>query len=239
VSSPALPDVLTYLLLIVEPFLLVVTILLLVLNRREMKSRDSLLRHLSATADVVTRQEYFVTVLESLHAARSSVSGSVTGSAPQAEEGEVIQQVADAISMAVRRGVKVRYLLPYAPDRLQMAHLYAKAGADVRFSPGVLVSDARYMVIDGRSVVIGVPERKGRDEPTRKGYVVPSESIATMFSEQFERQWAAADSRSYDEHLGEVVAKARKSNPTISSDLIASNLRVSKDDVEKVLSRLH
>ncbi len=231
-------DLVNLALLGVELFLLVVTITLLVLNRRELHGRDRLLERLSAATDVVSRQEYFVTILQSIQTASKSLSGVVTGSAPPREESEVIRQVTGAIEQAVSRGVRVRYLLPRAPDRLQMAQRYVKAGAEVRFNPEVLVIDARYMIVDGQSVVIGVPERKGRDEPTRRGYIVPSESVASMFLQEFEKRWASKDAVPCQQYLSEVVSKARQSNPTISAELIATQLRIEIEDVEGILRTL-
>ncbi len=236
-SSLLQADILTYALLIIEPFLLVATLLLLVLNRREQRGRDSLLRRLSAATDVVSRQEYFVAVLGSLQSASTYVYGSVTGSPPQPEESEVIQQLTGAVSSAVGRGAKVRYLLPLAPDRLQIAQLYSTAGAQVRFNPGVLVSDARYMIVDDKSVVVGVPERKGRNEPTRKGYVIPSETVAALFKGEFEAKWNSGETRTYEAYMAEVVTNARKSNPAISSELIAANLKLDRKEVERFLPK--
>ncbi|MDG6900652.1 MAG: hypothetical protein JRM80_01625 [Nitrososphaerota archaeon] len=229
-------DVVNVVLLGVELFLLIVTITLLVLNRRELHGRDRLVQRLTAATDVVSRQEYFVSVLGSIQSAKKSVTGVVTGSSPSAEETEVINQVTSAISGAVARGAEVRYILPRAPDRLHVAQLYQKAGASVRFNPEVLVSDMRYMIVDDQSVVIGVPERKGKDEPTRKGYVVPSESVASMFRQEFEKRWTSADAKPYADYLAEVVGKARQTNQTTSAELIASNLRLQKDDVERILA---
>lgn len=231
-------DLVNLSLLGVEIFLLVVTITLLVLNRREQHGRDRLLTRLTAATDVVSRQEYFVSVLGSIQSARKSLVGVVTGSPPSAEEDEVIRQVTEAVSQAVARRVEIRYILPRAPDRLQMAQRYVKAGAGVRFNPEVLVSDVRYMIVDDQSVVIGVPERKGKDEPTRKGYIVPSESVAAMFRQEFEKRWTSADAKPYDDYLSEVVVKARQANPTISAELIASNLKLQRDDVERLLKTM-
>jgi hypothetical protein len=236
VSSVVQSDLLNFALLVVEPFLLLVTLLLLFLNRREQRGRDTLLQRLSAATDVVSRQEYFVAVLGGLQSAEAYVYGSVTGSPPQTEESEVMRQITGAMEQASHRGAKVRYLLPLAPDRLQVAQFYTNAGAEVRFNPGILVSDARYMVVDDRSVVIGVPERKGRNEPTRKGYVVPSETVAGLFKAEFEAKWASPETKTFEGYLAEVVNGARVSNPTISSDLIAANLKLKKEVIEGVLS---
>jgi hypothetical protein len=226
------------LLLAVELILLVATLSLLVVNRREMKAREQLMRHFSSVADVITRQEYFVAAVDAIQRAEKSLVGSVTGSPPSSEEGEVIRQILNSISEASRRSVEIRYLLPLAPDRLKMAKLYTANGASVRFSPSVLISDARYTCLDGKVVLIGVPERSGRNEPTRKGYTIVSESVASLFSKEFETQWGAAGAKSYEDYLKELVGQARESNPSASPELMAGNLGVGTDDVERVLHAL-
>jgi len=222
-------------LLIVELFLLVATVSLLVLNRREQKAREKMIDHFSSVADVITRQEYFVAVVDAIQRAERSLCGSVSGSPPTHEEGEVIQQILDAIGDAARRGVKMRYLLPLAPDRLQMGKRYKLGGAEVKFHSALLISDMRYMLIDERLVLVGVPERRGRNEPTRKGFTIPSESVAHLFKTQFETEWSSKEAKGYQEYLGQLVAQARVSNPSVSVELVAGNLGVDREDVEAVI----
>ena len=221
-------------LLIVELFLLVATVSLLVLNRKEQKAREKMIDHFSSVADVITRQEYFVAVVDAIQRAERSLCGSVSGSPPTHEEGEVIQQILDTIADAARRGVKMRYLLPLAPDRLQMGKRYKLSGAEVEFHPSLLISDMRYMLVDDRLVLVGVPERKGRNEPTRKGFTIPSESVAHLFKTQFEVEWASKEAKGYQEYLGQLVAQARVSNPSVSVELVARNLGVDREDVVAV-----
>ncbi len=91
-------------LLIVELFFLVATVSLLVLNRREQKSKEKMMNHFTSVADVITRQKYFIAVVDAIQRAERYLCGSVTGSPPTHEEGEVIQQILSAISDASRRG---------------------------------------------------------------------------------------------------------------------------------------
>jgi hypothetical protein len=219
------------LLLAVELVLLIATVFLLILNRREAKSRETMMRHFSSVADVITRQEYFVAVVDAIQRAEKTLIGSVTGSSPSGEEGEVIRQILGSIAEAAKRKVEVKYLLPLAPDRLRMGRMYTASGAEVRFNPSLLVSDVRYMCVDKKLVLIGVPERNGRNEPTRKGYTVPSESVAHLFRTQFEEHWAAKNTKTYPEYLKELVTQAMASNPNLSFDLVAANLGVAKEDV--------
>jgi hypothetical protein len=225
------------LLLAVELVLLIATIFLLLLNRREAKSRERMMQHFSSVADVITRQEYFVAVVDAIQRAQATLAGSVTGSPPSKEEGEVVRQILGAIAEAAKRKVQIKYLLPMSPDRLRMGRMYAANGAEVKFNPSLLVSDVRYMCVDKKLVLIGVPERNGRNEPTRKGYTVPSESVAYLFESQFEEQWVSKDTKSYSEYLKELVSQAMGSNPSLSLDLVAANLGVEKDDVTAALGR--
>ena len=226
------------LLLAVELVLLVATLSLLVLNRRETEAREVLMKHFSSVADVITRQEYFVAVIDAVQRSQRTLVGSVTGNPPSNEEGEVIRQILNSIAEAAKRRVAIRYLLPLAPDRLRMGRLYTRSGAQVKFSPAVLISDARYTCVDGRVVLVGIPDRSGRNEPTRKGYAMESETVARLFVKDFEEQWKAPGSLTYEDYLQELVGQARASHPSASADLMAGNLGVGKEDVEGAIAAL-
>jgi phosphatidylserine/phosphatidylglycerophosphate/cardiolipin synthase-like enzyme len=224
------------LLLVVELVLLVATLSLLVLNRRESEARGALMKRFSSVADVITRQEYFVAVIDAVQRSQKSLVGMVTGSPPSNEEGEVIRQILNAIAEAAKKGVAIRYLLPLVPDRLRMGRLYTRSGAQVKFSPSVLISDARYSCVDGKLVLVGIPDRSGRNEPTRKGYAMASESVARLFVRDFEEQWGAPGAMSYEDYLRRLAGEARASNPSASAELIAGNLGVGKEDIESALA---
>ena len=226
------------LLLAVELILLVATLSLLALNRREIGARETMMRHFSSVADVITRQEYFVAVVDAVQGSKQTLVGSVTGSPPSTEEGEVIRQILNSISEAAKRGVDIRYLLPLAPDRLRMAGLYSKNGAKVKFSPAILVSDARYMCTDSKVVTIGVPEREGKNGPTRKGYTVQSETVSRLFTRDFEESWGSDQSKTYEQYLKELVGQARSGNPSASPGLIAGQIGVATEDVESAIKAL-
>ncbi len=130
--------------------------------------------------------------------------------------------------------MNVRYMVPHSPDRLPMARSYKMAGAELRFHPGLVVSDARVVIADDRSVIIGVPDRTGGEQPTKKAHTITSESIAHLFREKFESQWSSDDAKTYSQYLLELVAKARQTTPNVSARVIASNLKVDKGDIEYV-----
>lgn len=222
-------------LLSVEVALILLTLALLFMSRREQKARDSLMGHLSTAVDVLTRQEYFLAVYDSLQRADRFVCANITGSPPDPAEEDVVVKIVEAVSRATARGVKVSYLLPHTADRLSMANRYAKANAEVKFNAGVLVSDARFMVVDDKEVVIGLPSKNGPDEPTKKGHAIRSESVAVIFRRDFEEHWNSSDAVGYWAFLKELVDRARDVTPERSPGLIASNLDVDVDHVKKVM----
>ncbi len=221
-------------LLSVELVLLAATFFLILTTRREFRARGELIQHVSTATDAITRQEYFVTVIDTVQASDKYVYATVTGTAPSPDESDVVEMILDSVARACKRGVKARYLLPYSPDRLQMARRYKAAGSEVRFHPDLLVSDARFMVVDDRTVIIGVPERTGLSMPTKKGHNITSESVAHLFRERFEQQWSSGDAKSYSQYLLELVAKARRVNPNVSVDVIARNLKIDREDLQHV-----
>jgi hypothetical protein len=95
------------------------------------------------------------------------------------------KHIIDAIEKITRRGVSIRYLLPKFPDRLQIGVQYTKAGAEVRFSSCLMVHNIRYIVVDEKIVVLGIPESIGEREATKKGYSIPSEGLATVLRNDF------------------------------------------------------
>ena len=108
-------------LLIVELVLLVFTLILVLFSFREAKGRGFLLEQMVETAQMVSRQEYFTTVVEAVQGASTYVWGSITGSTPGDAELVTIQTILEQVEAACSRGVDVRYLLPATPDRLHMA----------------------------------------------------------------------------------------------------------------------
>ena len=226
---------LNFLLVVVELILLVPTLLLLVLGRREERGRRHLLEHISHTARMVSRQEYFNSVHSSMQRARTSISGIITGSAPKSKEGEeLVQSIVDEISRASERGVIIRYLVPESQDRLRVASSYKQAGAEIKFLLGLVVNDLRFEVVDNKTVVIGLPGTAGQNQPTREGYLIPSEGLSEILSNQFENKWKNA--RSYDDYIGEVLNEIKSHNPNVSRELLLTQLQIPEGELQRFLS---
>lgn len=228
------PD-LTAILLAVELFLLIATLSLLIQARRESKGRENLLEQMAHTARMVSRQEYFNSVHFVMQSARNSIIGSITGSAPTtSEQDDQVQAITEHIRMARNRNVTIRYLLPRSPDRVAVAYRYREAGAEVKFHAGILVSDLRYTVIDNNYTVLGLPSSAGENQPTREGYMIPSEGLAQVFLSQFQGRWEEATR--YDEYLREVLSAIIEHNPSISTELLSSQLRIPEPEIKRILA---
>jgi hypothetical protein len=172
-------------LLLLESILLIATVILLVYNIHEGKQRDNLLREVGRATRILTRQEYFFTLLDTMHEAEREIIGCITGSPPSGDDIKMTRNIAAAIEKMTEKGVIIKYLLPKFPDRLQVGVLYTKAGAEVRFSSCLMVHTIRFSIIDEKIVVFGIPESTGEQEATKKGYKIPSEELATILKDYY------------------------------------------------------
>ncbi|MFZ6017185.1 MAG: hypothetical protein ACOYU0_06215 [Nitrospirota bacterium] len=212
-------------LLVVESILLLATIILLLYSLKEGRGRKALLLEVGKAIKILTRQEYFLVVTDSMMDAKVEVIGSITGRVPLGDDKKRTRDVINNIDRLTRNEVRVKYLLPKFPDRLHIGYLYTKAGAEIRYSDCPIVHDIRYMVVDDRLVVIGIPEITGEQEATRKGYRIPSEGLATMLKEYFNRCWEK--SISYEEYVKEVMTQTGG-----TPKLLAREFQIDEKDLE-------
>lgn len=172
-------------LLLLESVLLVATVILLIYGIHEGKKRDHLLREVGRVTKVLTRQEYFFSLMDAMFGAKQEIIGCITGTPPSGDDVRMTRDIINVIVDMTRKGVTVRYLLPKFPDRLQIGVRYTKAGAEVRFSSCLMVHNIRFSVVDEKSVVLGIPESVGEREATKKGYTIPSEGLALLLKNYF------------------------------------------------------
>jgi hypothetical protein len=189
-------------LLLLESLLLVATVILLVYNIHEGKQRDNLLREVGKATKVLTRQEYFFSVMESMLDAEREIVGCITGRPPSGDDIKMTRNIVGAIEKMTEKGVRIKYLLPKFPDRLQIGVQYTKAGAEVLFSSCLMVHNMRYSIVDERIVVLGIPESMGEREATKKGYKIPSEGLAVILMNYFN---ACEKQTSLKEYLREII----------------------------------
>ena len=173
------------LLLLLESVLLIATLILLGYSIHEGRRRDHLIQEVTKASKIFTRQEYFQSIMNAMYNAQSEIIGCITGRAPRGDDEALTRNIIRAIEKMTEKGVRVRYLLPKFPDRLQIGLQYALAGAEVSFSSCLMVHNLRYIVVDDRVVVLGIPEKTSDMEATKKGYAIPSEGLAGILKNYF------------------------------------------------------
>jgi hypothetical protein len=213
-------------LLILESVLLFATIILLLFSLKEGRGRKNLLLEVERATKVLTRQEYFLTVTDTMMEAKTEVIGAITGRLPIGDDKKRTKSVIDNIERLTKNGVSVRYLMPKFPDRLHIGYMYKKAGAEIRYSDCVIVHDIRYMVVDDGVIVIGIPESTGEKEATKKGYRIPSEGLAAILKEHFYSCWDK--NITFENYLKEVI-KQTGATPK----LLARELQIDEMELEK------
>ncbi|HMK48920.1 MAG TPA: hypothetical protein VK435_02615 [Thermodesulfovibrionales bacterium] len=216
-------------LLILESVLLAATIVLLLYSIREGKERRGLLLEVGKATKILTRQEYFLTVKDSMMDAQDEIVGFITGRPPTEDDRKRIKDIIHNIEQLTAKGIKVRYMMPKFHDRLQVGYLYTKAGAEIRFSACAIANNIRYIVIDSRAAVIGMPECMGEKEATRKGYRIPAEGLASILKDHFYGCWE--ESVPYSEYGKEIIEQTGA-----SAKVLEKELHVDSGELERLAS---
>ncbi|MEW6410684.1 MAG: hypothetical protein AB1488_11370 [Nitrospirota bacterium] len=214
-------------LLLLESVLLVATIILLLYSIKEGRARKNLLLEVGKATKILTRQEYFLTVTDSMIDAKEEIIGCITGRIPTGDDIKRTKEIIRHIEKVTKNGVRVKYLLPKFPDRLHIGYLYTKAGAEIRYSSCVMVHNIRYIVVDDRLVVIGIPESTGEKEATKKGYRISSEGLAMILKEHFYMCWDK--NINYEEYVREIINQTG-----IKPKLLAQELQIDEKELERI-----
>jgi hypothetical protein len=204
-------------LLVLESVLLVATIILLLYSIKEGRGRKNLLLEVGKITRMLTRQEYFLNVTDSMMDAKVEIAGVITGRFPVEEDEKRIRDIVNNIERSSKDRVKVKYLIPKFHDRLHVGYLYRKAGAEVRYSMCALANNIRYIIVDDRLAVIGIPESIGEKEATRKGYRIFSEGLAAILKDHFSRCWE--ESVPYEDYLREVIRQTGATAKLLEKEL--------------------
>lgn len=214
-------------LLIIESVLLVFTIVLLLYSIKEGKERKAIIEEIGKASRILTRQEYFIAVTDAMMDAKEEVVGCISGRLPREDDLKRTKDIMGRIEKVTGGGVRIKYLLPKFPDRLHIGALYAKAGAEVKYSPCLVVHDTRYIVTDDSLAVVGIAEGVGEKEATKKGYRIPSEGLADILREYFYRCWEG--SLSYEEYVREVLKQTGA-----SPKQLAREFQMDEKELEKL-----
>ncbi len=214
-------------LLLLESLLLVVTIILLIYNIHEGRQRENLLKEVGRATKVLTRQEFFLSLLDAMVEARREIIGCVTGRPPARDDLKMTLHIVDTIAKMTGKGVRIKYLLPKYPDRLAIGIQYTKAGAEVLFSSCLMVHNIRFSVMDERIVVIGIPESAGEREATKKGYKIPSEGLALVLKDYFN---SCEKQTTLQEYVREVIAQTGATTAHL-----AQEFHLDEEDLRKIM----
>lgn len=217
-------------LLSVEAVLLVATIILLVFSIKEGRSRDDLLKKIGETTKILSREDYFTTVISAFQEAEKEVFGCVTGRTPTGGDSKHIEDIVQQIERLTKEGIKVRFMLPKFPDRLGIGHRYTKAGAEVRYANCLFLNDHRSMIVDSKLVIVGVPDSVGEVEPTKKGFRIPSEGLARILKDHYSGCWN--HNMAYGGYLKEVLEQTGG-----SVELLAKELEIDVAEISGVLKK--
>lgn len=216
-------------LLLMESVLLLVTIALLVSSIREGRARDKLLLEMGKTTRILARVEYFLAVTDAMTDATTELVGWISGRAPVGDDRKRVQEIVERIGKLTGGGVDVKYLLPRFQDRLYIGYRYTSAGAEVRYTTNPQAQDLRYIVVDGKAVVMGIPESIGEAEAVAKGYRVPSASLSQTLREHFYSWWEKGTP--YEAYVLEVL---RSSGATPA--FLAQELHIDQREIERILA---
>jgi len=222
-------------LLLVELILLVVTVVLLTLHLKEERGRRDLINEVSRATKVLTRQEYFNEVINGFHDAKKSIFGCITASRPMSvEEEKTVELIVKHLRELAKDGVKMRFLAPKFTDRLHIGYRYRQVGAEVFYNNCALVNDMRYMVVDGRFVLIGIPEKVGESEPTKKGYRIPSIGIAAIIKEHFEPCINGRITSTYEEYVKEILEEMKKIRTELDFEPVSRELQIPVEELKRI-----
>jgi hypothetical protein len=214
-------------LMLLESLLLVATVVLVVYNIYEGKQRDRLLTEVGRATKVFMRQEYFLFLMDSMLDAQREIIGCITGRPPAGDDIKTTRNIVDTIEKMAGKGVRITYLLPKFPDRLQIGIRYTKAGAEVRFSSCLMVHNIRFSIVDERVVVLGIPESVGEKEATKKGYRIPSEGLALVLKNYFN---TCEKQTSLKEYLREVIEQTGA-----TTEHLAREFHVDEKDLKELV----
>jgi hypothetical protein len=216
-------------LLALESILLIATIILLIYSIKEGKQRDKLILEVGKATRILTRQEYFLNVIDAMMDAKEEIRGCITGRIPSENDKRRTRDIIATIERRVKEGIKITYLLPKFPDRLHVGYLYAKAGAEVLYSSCLMVHNIRFITIDGTIVVMGIPEHTGEKQATKKGYRIPSEGLAMVLNNYFE---SCEKQISFSDYAKDVM---KQTGATLKH--LAREYQVDEEGLNKLITR--
>jgi hypothetical protein len=223
-------------LLLVELVLLIFTVILLLFHLKQDKIHKNLIREMSRTTRVLTRQEYFSEVIQAFQETEKSIFGCITGNKPSDKDVKNIDIIVKNIRELVKKGVKISFLIPKFPNRLYIGYRYSTAGADIRYNNCTIAYDIRYMIIDDEFVLVGIPDIVGENEPTKKGYRIPSLGISAILQDHLNQCWGSKVSLKYEQYVKEIIDGFKSKDEKYSLEPLVRELNIPSDELMRIQS---
>jgi hypothetical protein len=217
-------------LLILESALILITIVLILFNIKEGRGRSALIMQMGSASKTLTRLEYFLSANDAISDAENEIVGFVTGRKPTGSDMNRVNSFTRAIGRAKTKGVTVRYIFPKFQDRLYVGYLYSHEGAEVRYYSASPSQMMRYMIVDKSRVIIAIPESVSDREMTSKGYIIPSEPLASVLMDNFNSCWEA--SLPFKNYIEETL---EQTGTTVHE--LAAEIGVDDRNLKKILGR--
>lgn len=217
-------------LFLLELVLLTTTVALLLMSRKEWKRREQLLKLLTTAMRSLSREEYFNQVTEGLKKAKS-IHAVVTGTRPTQNSQRYVDNILEI--MCKNKDAEYKFLLPESPEKLEMGYQYTKCGAEVRLHGGLVIYDLRFMLIDKKYALLGLPEVVGENQPTRRGLTIGSENLTKILMDYFDDFWNKADT--YETYTTNFISKMVEKNPGVSNETIAKQLNLDIKEVDRIV----
>ena len=90
-----------------------------------------------------------------------------------------------------------------------------------------MVHNIRYIIVDNRIVVIGIPESIGEKEAMKKGYKIPSEGFAMVLKNYFS---TCEKQSTFTEYLKEVIEQTGA-----APEHIAKEYQIDANELKKLV----
>ena len=153
------------------------------LMMRERRQRDRFIRRLDAVVEIVSRENYLLTLARYVREAQTEVlflSSTIT----RQEDQSALKELRSARNKAIKRTTTYQAIIPEESGRIEGGYELFEAKVDVLVSERLLDSDVNLTIIDGEVAVIGLPLRPGG--PSENGVTIHSGPLIDLLSKYYQ-----------------------------------------------------
>jgi hypothetical protein len=222
--------------------LLAVEIYVVRLIRREERERKVHIRAVHDHTTVLSRILYEVVIEEEMKHAKDRIYcywhslHAVHPGPPDDGSADRYRKINKEL-IAAHKKMDVKLIVARDPDRIPGAYQLIKAGVPVKFQKTLSFSDLRFSLFDDTKTVIGMAESQiNSDKPSRHGVAVANHKLHAMLLRYFDGEWETASE--LDDYLCSIVTEEDLKDPTNPDEMIAEQLGVQIEDVERIREKI-